>query len=198
MTLKTSLHMQNSQANITHVVGPDGGPNGEGLIITSSGKWFNVLEPNPDDIDLKDIAHALSNQCRFTGHTEQFYSVAQHSVLVSQYCDPEDAAWGLLHDAGEAYLSDIARPIKKHPDFGPFYLKAEARLTAAVMEAFGLSPEMPDSVKAADDMLLRMEARDLMPDTFPVYEGHTESQVIVPWNPRQAYGEFVVRSMEVM
>jgi len=171
---------------------------GDGKIILSSGKWFDVFNPNPDDIDLKDIAHALANQCRFTGHVSEFYSVAQHSVLVSEFCDPSDSAWGLLHDASEAYLSDIARPIKKHPDFGPFYLEAEERITNAVMDAFGLPHEMPDSVKAADDMLLRMEARDLMPDTFPVYEGDTSSQIIVPWNPRQAYGEFIVRSFEVM
>lgn len=180
-----------TKEEITHV-----GSVGE--IILASGRWFDVFNPNPDDIDLKDIAHALSNQCRFTGHVKEFYSVAQHSVLVSQFCDPLDAQWGLLHDASEAYLSDIARPIKKHPDFGPFYLEAEERITNAVMDAYELPHEMPDSVRAADDMLLRMEARDLMPATFPVYEGETDPLTIIPWNPRQAYGEFVVRTMEVL
>src|SRR6266496_3875421 len=102
---------------------------GNGEIILASGKWFNVFNPKPEDVDIRDIAHALSNQCRFTGHTKEFYSVAQHSVLVSTFCAPEDAAWGLLHDASEAYLSDIASPVKKHPDFGPFYLEAEKRIT---------------------------------------------------------------------
>src|SRR6266516_3714044 len=117
-----------------------------GEIILASGKWFNVFDPKPEDIDLKDIAHALANQCRFTGHVREFYSVAQHSVLVSQFCDASDAQWGLLHDASEAYLSDIARPIKKHPDFGPFYLKVEDGLTAAIMKAFDLTKDIPDKV----------------------------------------------------
>jgi len=169
-----------------------------GEIILASGKWFNVFKPNPDDIELKDIAHALANQCRFTGHVKEFYSVAEHSVLVSQYCLSSDAKWGLLHDASEAYLSDIARPIKKHPDFGPFYLEAEQRVMNAICEKFEMELEMPASVKEADDMLLRMEARDLMPETFPVYPGETASNPIICWNPRQAYGEFIVRSFEVM
>src|SRR4051794_32940266 len=94
---------------------------GYGLIITSTGKWFDVFNPNPADVDIEDIVHALSMQCRFTGHTKEFYSVAQHSVLVSLTCPSVDALYGLVHDGSEAYLSDIARPVKKHPAFGPFY-----------------------------------------------------------------------------
>jgi hypothetical protein len=169
----------------------------DGMIITSNGKWFNVLNPDPKDVDIEDIAHALSNQCRFTGHTTSFYSVAQHSVLVSECCNPSDAKWGLLHDASEAYLSDIARPVKKHPDFGPFYLKAEAALTEAVMRHFDLPPAMPDSVRAADDMLLRTEARDLMAPTFPVYPGETLGLEILPWNPDEAYYKFMERYEEL-
>jgi len=166
----------------------------DGMIITASGHWFNVLDPNPDEVRIEDIAHALANQCRFTGHTSQFYSVAQHSVLVSWHCDPEDALAGLLHDASEAYLSDIARPVKKHPDFGPFYLAAEEKLTAAVYKHFGLDITAPPaSVKLADDLMLRTEARDLMPDEFPVYEGDTLPAAISGISPQNAYIGFMDR-----
>lgn len=175
---------------ITHV-------SGNGEIILSSGKWFNVFEPNPEDVDIKDIAHALSNQCRFTGHTTDFYSVAQHSVLVSDNCSSRDAKWGLLHDASEAYLSDIARPIKKHPDFGPFYLAAEDKLTDAIMVHFGLPTKMPSGVREADDMLLRSEARDLMPDSFPVYPGPTVPLTILPWTPEESHYQFMDRFNEL-
>src|ERR1017187_10636100 len=78
-----------------------------GSITTFSGIHFWPLLPNPADIRIEDIAHALSNQCRFAGHAREFYSVAEHSVRVSQLCPPEDALWGLLHDASEAYLTDV-------------------------------------------------------------------------------------------
>ena len=69
----------------------------DGSITTFSGVLFRPLLSNPDDIRIADIAHALSQQCRFAGHTRTFYSVAEHSVRVSLLCRPEDALWGLLH-----------------------------------------------------------------------------------------------------
>lgn len=172
---------------------------GDGRIITHTGKWFDVFKPDPDDVDVEDIIHALSMQCRFTGHTKEFYSVAQHSVLVSNNCPSEDALYGLLHDASEAYLSDIARPIKKHPDFGPFYLKAEEVVQIAVYRHFDLDPyNVPASVKEADDVLLRTEARDLMPPEFPVYDGDTLTETIIPWTPLRSKGEMLVRFLELL
>ena len=76
---------------------------------THSGIQFWPLDPRPEDILIEDIAHALSNQCRFAGHCCFHYSVAQHSVLVSENVPAQDAMWGLLHDAGEAYLVDLPR-----------------------------------------------------------------------------------------
>jgi 5'-nucleotidase len=170
---------------------------GDGCIITHNGKWFNVLDPDPDDVDIQDIAHSLSLQGRFTGHTREFYSVAQHSVLVADHCPSDFALIGLLHDGSEAYLSDMARPIKKHPDFGPFYLAAEKRVQDAIFKHFGLPLEMPKEVEYADNLLLRTEARDLMPDSFPVYEGAVLEEEIIPWTPKRAKKEFLMKFYEL-
>ncbi len=135
---------------------------------TATGRQFWPLDPHPDEIDIEDIARALSHQCRFAGHTRAFYSVAQHSVHVSEACDPNDALWGLLHDASEAYLVDIPRPIKRQP-FMEQYREYEHLLMEAIAQAFGLpwhnyfnTVFMPESVKRADEVLLATEARDLM------------------------------------
>lgn len=170
----------------------------DGKIITHTGKWFDVLNPNPDDVDIEDIAHALANQCRFTGHIDEFYSVAQHSVLVANATPAPWKLHALLHDASEAYLSDIARPIKKHPAFGAFYLEAEERLEEAVYEHFHVNPKNGhERVKQADDILLRTEVRDLMPSTFPVYPGDTLTEEIIPWTPKRAKREFLRKYSEL-
>ena len=114
-------------------------------IQTFSGRCFWPLDPRADEIEMVDIAHALSMKCRYGGHCMRFYSVAEHSVLVSQHVPPEFALWGLLHDAGEAYLADIPRPVKP---FIPNWKAIEARVMAAVCERFGLDPTEPTEVKA--------------------------------------------------
>ena len=83
-----------------------------GWIETYSGKQFYLDGTDTDSIVIEDIAHALANLCRYNGHTNRFYSVAEHSVLVSYAVPKEYALWGLMHDASEAYLSDIPRPFK--------------------------------------------------------------------------------------
>ena len=128
-------------------------------IQTYTGRQFWPLQPQPDHVDIRDIAHSLALQCRFNGHCRAFYSVAQHSVLVSHAVPPADALWGLLHDAAEAYISDLPRPLKKT---APDFRQAEERLLAVIMAAFGLPPEMPAAVAWADDALLATELRDLM------------------------------------
>lgn len=172
-------------------------------IVTYSGRMIEPLNPDPSQIELEDIAHSLANQCRFTGHVKEFYSVAQHSVLVSYECAPEDALWGLLHDASEAYLADIARPVKKFTKWGAGYLEAEIVLMHAVGKAFDFTPYkgyylLPKSVKEADDLLLRTEMRDLMPegvlDTMP---GETLEEEIVCWTPKDAKLAFLERYFEI-
>lgn len=128
-------------------------------IQTYTGRQFWPLSPRAEDVAIEDIAHALAFKCRFTGHTRRFYSVAQHSMLVADMAAEPDRLWGLLHDAGEAYLPDVAAPIKEHfPDL----IAAEQRILAAVAEAFGLPAQPGPSVHEADREVLLAEKRDLL------------------------------------
>lgn len=130
-------------------------------IQTYTGKRFTPTNPNYKDINIEDIAHSLSMQCRFSGHVKRFYSVAQHSVLVSYICNHEDAFWGLMHDASEAYLVDVPSPLKRSGQFGA-YIEFETQMQLAICKRFDLPILEPVSVKKADTLLLSTEARDLM------------------------------------
>jgi len=154
-------------------------------IQTYTGKQFWPLEPNLADIDIQDIAHALSNLCRYGGHTEQFYSVAQHCCLVAEVVPPEYALYGLLHDASEAYLIDVPRPIK-HSLGMESYREAEKRLQGKIFNWFFLSATEPACVKTADNQLLRTEQRDLMkpaPAEWKDYRVGALEMKIEPWTP---------------
>ena len=114
---------------------------------TFTGIEFHPFAPVPEAILLADIAHALARQCRYGGHVSSWYSVAEHSVLVSTLVPPADALWGLLHDSDEAYLPDLPAPIKRaFPD----YQAAGDRLRAVVMQRFHLPIAQPASVGDAD------------------------------------------------
>jgi hypothetical protein len=126
------------------------------------GQKFEALDPRKEDLTLEAIAHSLSMQCRYAGHISQFYSVAQHCLLVSRICDPEDALAGLLHDASEAYLVDIPSPIKKDPRFS-FYRTAEDKLQGVIAAWAGLETVMPSSVRRADAEALAIEADNFLP-----------------------------------
>lgn len=140
-------------------------------ILTNSGKHFDFADPQPDQIDILDIAQGLANECRYAGQCRVFYSVAQHSYLASQIVNPHLALEALLHDAAEAYCKDIPRPLKY---MLPDYQEIEARVEAAIRERFKLPATMSPDVKRADLILLATERRDLMPadDTpWPILEG---------------------------
>lgn len=170
-------------------------------IQTYSGGRFWPCDPKPEHVNIRDIAHALSNQCRFAGHVRKFYSIAQHSVLVSQNVPPEHALWGLLHDAAEAYMCDLPRPIKYEPGMEAFK-RAEKRIEAAIVECFGLTPGEPKAVKDADMRLLFTEKRDLLPP-LPFETDQTTwgmglqaeplPAIIEPWTPERAEREFMMR-----
>jgi len=168
-------------------------------IQTYSGRRFTPTNPNPDAIVIQDIAHALSMQCRFSGHVKKFYSVAQHSVLVSYICNHEDALWGLMHDATEAYLVDVPRPLKRSGQFDA-YLEFERVMQLAVCKRFDLPEKEPPSVKLADTLLLATEARDLMSPLRTDWVQPVEPLPfkIDPLGPREAKDLFMKRFFELM
>ena len=171
----------------------------DGSITTFSGIRFWPLIPNPADIRIEDIAHALSNQCRFAGHAREFYSVAEHCVRVSQHCRPEDALWGLLHDASEAYLSDVPAPMKELPEFEA-YRAAERSLQGTIAVRFGLSTEQPRSVTEADRAVLGIEIRGLLKPPGgrqPGRPSHNKLAITNPWQPRVAKARFLSRFREL-
>lgn len=161
---------------------------------TFTGRSLVPQAPTPDAISIKDIAHALSQQCRFAGQIGCFYSVAQHSVICSQLCAPEDALAGLLHDAAEAYLGDLPRPVKAV--VGERYHALDVHLTTVILQQFGLAGPLPPSVIEADDLLCRVEAHELFPDP-PAWASAIEEPMthfrILPWGAMRAETEFLKR-----
>lgn len=178
-------------------------------IQTYSGGRFEPLNPDPMGIRIEDIAHALSCMCRFTGHTREFYSVAQHSVLASlaimpmwQAALPEEPLFyftraALLHDASEAYLVDVPAPIKPRI-LG--YAEIEEKVMAAVAQKFCIADRFFSHplVKQVDRVMLATEKRDLMKprdDWGELPEPLT--QTIEPWTPREAEAHFLTRWKEI-
>lgn len=126
---------------------------------TNSGGRFYPLDPRPEDMHPEDIAHALSLLCRYGGHVDRFYSVAEHCVLMSRAVPPEHALAALLHDATEAYVVDVPRPLKRYL---PEYRAIEDRVWRAIAARFGIPEAMPETVKDADTRILLTERAALM------------------------------------
>ncbi len=131
-------------------------------ILTRSGQIFNLLDPKSENVVIEDIAHALSNVCRFTGHTSRFYSVAEHSLYTSYLVPSKFALETLLHDASEAYLGDVSSPLKA---LLPEYRKLESEVEAVIRFCFNLddSEACHLAIKEADRRMFKTEKRDLMP-----------------------------------
>lgn len=184
-------------------------------MMTVSRQRFHPLDPRPEEIRIEDIAHSLALQTRFGGHVPEPYSVAQHSVHVSERAEratlvwpgwveePEEtrrehalhaARWGFLHDASEAYLVDVPRPLKRQLQG---YKEMEDRITAVIAERFGLVGTRPGPmVKRADEELLATEGRDLFAgghDTWNLGADPLPDLVIRPWPWRYAKRAFLAR-----
>lgn len=163
------------------------------LLTTFTGCKVDYANPQPEQINIMDIATALSRECRYAGHASHFYSVAQHSVLCSRIVPPELSIEALLHDAAEAYLKDIPSPLKV---LLPDYKLLEARFEQAIRVHFGLPELHSPAVKEADNILLVTEIRDLFGGRVlhktPV-AAEAMSARIWPLSPETAKDQFLDR-----
>jgi 5'-nucleotidase len=133
-----------------------GGP----TIMLHSGAWFDFCAPSASNFTIDDIAHGLANICRYSGQCRKFYSVAEHSILVSETAKGFEFE-ALLHDAAEAFLGDITRPLKQ---MLPEFKRIESQVEAAILERFGVRSPLPPQVKQADLRVLAAEQKQIMPD----------------------------------
>lgn len=166
-------------------------------IMLRSGAWFDFCAPADSEFTVDDIAHGLANICRYSGQCSRFYSVAEHSLLVS------DTATGfefeaLLHDAAEAFLGDITRPLKQ---MLPEYKRIEAEVERAILERFGVQWPLPPQIKQADLRVLAAEQRQIMPEGT---DGWVRGQKVEPapvvvqhLSPDEAKRRFLERFDEV-
>lgn len=169
------------------------------FIQTLSGNHIDYRNISHDAICIEDIATALSHACRFAGHLPEFYSVAQHSVLVSQLVPGEFAFEALMHDAAEAYCCDIPAPLKA---LLPDYREIERYVDSVIREKYGLPEEHSQVVKYADLIMLATERRDLNIDDgtrWPYLDGisPTDMFTVNPLRPGQAFSLFINRFNEL-
>lgn len=173
------------------------------FIHTYTGRAFYSLEPRQEDISIIDIAHALSNQCRYSGHTKQFYSTAQHCCLLANYVEnerqgsPTDVLNILLHDSAEAYLVDVPRPIKQHM---PEYRKWDYNLTLAIRKWVGLDDQIPKWQDELDSRIIQDERVALFEDCGVDWQHNAEPLGIpvAPWSAQKSEDQFLIRYADCM
>ena len=165
-------------------------------MLTFTGKVINPLELTVDDICIEDIAHALSNMCRYNGHVSKFYSVAEHCIIMAATDEfPGWAPWKLLHDASEAYIPDVCAGFK---DYLKDFEEIENRILKVIAEKFGLPElegDMLAEVKIGDKEMIYWEAKELMP-AHPVWTDIQTEQLrakkveilkLTPWQAEELY-----------
>lgn len=175
-------------------------------IQVANGRVIDPLDPDPNKISIEDIAHSLAHQCRFGGHTREFYSVAQHVVIASEQTDDREEAFNVLnHDDSEGYLVDMPSPLKSAL-FGDRYREVEDKLMTVIAEKFDFAWPMTPFTKYIDNAMLRTEVRDLL---LPVDQEPEEDLWspwffadelpfrIKPWGPAYAEERFLERFYEL-
>lgn len=168
---------------------------GDWIQVYTGGQMY-PLDPHPAEIDIQDIAHSLAMQCRFNGHTKRFYSVAEHSCHVHDILPADLKLAGLLHDASEAYLCDVPRPIKRSAGFAEPYRVAETALERMIAIRFGFEFPYDPAIHDADNRMLCTEALQLMAPLHPEWRDRdrpVDGLVLPCWLPEQAREEFLRR-----
>lgn len=165
-----------------------------------SGSKFFPCDPRPEEVSIIDIAHHLAMQCRFNGGTKLFYSVAEHSWLCSYWGPKETALERLLHDAAEAYLGDMIRPLKRLPELGDVFLELETRVERAIANRFQLTYPFPVDVWQADEALVTAELANLINNP---HKGHLHDSSVMAdcqfecWAPEDAKAAFLKRFFDL-
>jgi hypothetical protein len=163
-------------------------------LSTYTGKKFYPYDPRPEQICIEDIAHGLSMLCRFAGQCRFFFSVAEHSIAVAHLLPANLKLFGLLHDASEAYLADLPRPVKAGL---PEYRAIETNVERVIAEKFELPFPMPPEVKAADQALLKDEvfsffgAQRYFEDFDEEYSGEGAAPFVRGLSPQIAESRFL-------
>lgn len=165
----------------------------ESWMQTWQGIPFEFMKPDPQTINISDIAHSLSMICRFTGHTEYFYSVAEHSIIMARMVPEEYKLEALLHDAVEAYTNDIARPLKQYLTM---YKHIENGIDYVIRNEFGLPLQKSRAVSVADDRMIETERRQVMKEGprlwYTQKNGIEPYDVYLPgWEPGRAKEHFL-------
>ena len=166
---------------------------------THTGRVVDLTRFCEDDIVVDDIAHALSQIIRFTGHARAPYTVAQHSLIVAELVPPEHRLWALVHDASEAYLGDVSSPLKS---LLPDYREIEERFQKIIAGRFGLPWPIPPEVKHADRVALMAEKRDLLlarhewPGEFDPGDQLSIVTILQPWDAEVALRDAIKEAAE--
>jgi hypothetical protein len=160
-------------------------------IMLASGSWFDLLDPWTSEFCIEDIAQALGNICRYAGHCSRFYSVAEHSLHVSGMA-ASNKLEALMHDAAEAFLGDVTRPLKQ---LLPQYKRIEANVEKAIFARFGLDHSCLASLKLIDLSVLAAEQEQIMPsgtDYWTAETGVAPAPITVRFlSPNAARNEFL-------
>lgn len=176
-------------STVRRIIGP--------TILLASGNYFDYEAPETSAFTIEDIAHGLSMTCRFAGHCIRHYSVAQHSVHISELVSQEHAFQGLMHDSSEFAVGDMAKPLKV---MLPAYSVIEKRVEAAVFARFGVVMPLPPEIKEADIRMLATEQRQLMGnrDEWHYTHGRPAFDFTIPvWTPEEAKARFLARYAEL-
>jgi uncharacterized protein len=169
------------------------------MIVTYTGKMINPLDLKPEDVSIEDIAHSLSNLCRYTGHTNKFYSVAEHSVLVSYFLgnvDKDGALCALLHDSCEAYVGDLSRPLQTALGITDAVQELQCKINLTILQGLGLKR----CTQAAETEIYRTDNNIIKDElnALTTYKSEPWQNVKVEgWAPAYARMRFIERFQEL-